>query len=93
MQVLHPGLSHSGKEALTEQQPDLSHLGRQQGHNAQGDQDGGQRKDRAVEQQLGFGETLLLKQGYGVGEVSLAFFSPHWDSKICYYLKRQKSKQ
>lgn len=36
VQVLHPGLSHSGKEVLTEQQSDLSHFGSHQGHSTQG---------------------------------------------------------
>lgn len=87
MQVPHPGLGHSGKEVLTEQQSDLSHFGRHQGHYQQGEQDGSQRKDGVIEQQLGFGEALLLKQGHGVGEVSLAIFSPVYAHEIFYDLK------
>lgn len=93
VQVFHPGLGHSGKEALTDQQSDLSHLGRHQSHDKQGEQDGSQRNDGIIEQQLGSGETLFLKQGHGVGEVTLAFAGLKCNSNICDYLRGQKSKQ
>lgn len=78
MQVFHSLLRSGGEESLADHQPELGHFGSHQSHDEQGEQDGSQRNYRVVEQQFGFGKTLLLKQGHRVGKVFLVVFLTKW---------------